>query len=306
MKGIPKITVCVPAYNSEKTLESTLKSALLQSYPGKEILVCDDGSTDDTVKIAAKNPDVRVIRNEKNMGIGYTLVRLMNESKGKYVVYLCADDMFANEFVVGDIVAQFDKGNPKLGVIGRTYFEFIDGVKGAVGVFRDKNIITSSCNPSGVAFKKTGGIEWTNRIFIEMPSIVAQYLKVGWEWTMLDYDSVAVRIHPGGNTGTKTSYYNESPLLSWGSLIGEKEYCKLKFYKGFVQLKNRAPKFLLKEIFLTYKWNKDCVKDKEFWFYSIIALIVPGFILRELSKFYRNNVGRNQSKIIERGSLCIS
>lgn len=298
-----KITIAIPAYNTEKTIAATIQSALEQKYPHKEILVCDDGSTDATFQKANQFP-IRIIKNDKNIGIGLTLERLMKEARGKYVVYLCADDLFSDINVVSDIVRQFDTGDPKIGVIGRQYYEFINGIPGPVGVFRNReNILLSSCNPSGIAFRRDSEIKGTNRIFIEMPTIVKQYLDKGWKWTMFDYDSIAVRIHPGGNTGTKKSYYIDSPTESWSSLVGYEEYFKVKFYQGFIQLKNRAPHLLWREIWLTLKKHPACVKDKEFWLNAVIAVVVPGLLLRELSKFYRHRINRNKVKIIKRSDV---
>ena len=77
-----KITIAIPAYNSSKTIEESIKSALDQEYPDKEILICDDGSNDNTRIIAYRFGSVRVIKNERNLGIGLTLERLMKEAKG--------------------------------------------------------------------------------------------------------------------------------------------------------------------------------------------------------------------------------
>jgi hypothetical protein len=154
-----------------------------------------------------------------------------------------------------------------------------------------------------MAFRRDPDIVGTNKIFIEMPSIVKQYLDKGWNWTMFEYDSIAVRIHPGGNTGTKASYYKDSPTESWASLIGYKEYFKVKFYRGFVQLKNRASHLLVREIWITLKRHPSCVKDKDFWINALIAVIVPGFVLRELSKFYRHRVQRGKVKTIKRSDV---
>lgn len=299
-----KVSICIPAYNAVKTIAASIQSALDQTYPNKEILVWDDGSTDYTLYYARQFVGkIRVISKE-NQGIGKTLANLMKEARGRYVVYLCADDLFADNEVITDIVQQFDKGDPKVGVIGRQYYEFMDGHDGCVGTFRNRdNILLSSCNPSGMAFRRDPDIVGTNRIFIEMPSIVKQYLDKGWNWTMFEYDSIAVRIHPGGNTGTKTSYYNESPTESWASLIGYKEYFKVRFYQGFIQLKNRAPHLLWREIWLTLNKHQECVKQLDFWLNAVIAVVLPGFLLRELSKFYRHRLTRGKSKIMKRSDV---
>jgi len=137
----------------------------------------------------------------------------------------------------------------------------------------------------------------SNKIFVEMPSIVAQYLKQ-YQWTMLEYDTIAARFHPGGNTGTKKSYYTESPTQNWIDLLGE----NFRDFPMFIQLKNRAPKFLWREICLHVRNDKRVLLSLKFWGYTIVSLIIPGFILRKFTNFYRNTWGRRNAKIIERGN----
>ena len=290
-----KVTIAIPVFNNEKTIEATLITVAMQQYPLKEILVLDDGCTDGTIEICQKY-NARIIRNEKNMGIGLSLARLMDEAYGKYVVYMCADDLFTNIFVVSDIVKIFDE-QPTIGVIDRNYYQFLNGHSGAVMECRYDNIFQSSCNPSGMAFRKIDGIVGSNEIFIEMPTIVVQYLRK-WRWTKMEYDTVAVRLHPGGNSGTKAEYYKGSQIKNWVSLIGD----GFRFNMGFIQIKNRAPKMLWSEINMALKYTPKVKKEWQFWVCVVIAVVVPGYILRPLSNFYRHRISRRKCKIILRST----
>lgn len=281
------VTIAIPTYNQSKTLEATLQSALAQTYKNKEILVSDDDSKDNTVALAKSFKGVRVICQPENIGIGSNLVALMNAAKGEIVVYLCGDDLFADTHVVEDLVAAF-KADPDLGVVTRSYYEFLDGTDIIVGTFRKRDLLLSSCNPSGMAFWKDFRPTPCNKTFIEMPSIVAQYLRRGFSWTMLEYDTVAVRIHPGGNTATKEEYYVDSPTENWFKLCGK----DIGFYAGFIQYKNRCPKILWREICKTVSLNRWSLLRPSFWFYSLTALIVPTPILREASSLHRKVFGK--------------
>ena len=65
-----KIAVVVPAFNQARLLPATIESILSQSYPAAEVVVVDDGSTDDTAAAIRKfQPAVRYIKTEKNLGI---------------------------------------------------------------------------------------------------------------------------------------------------------------------------------------------------------------------------------------------
>lgn len=292
---MPKITIAIPAYNNEETIHEAIATSLNQEYPDKEILVIDDCSTDKTAEVARSYP-VRVIINEKNLGIAKNLEKLMTEAQGRFMIYLCADDVFTCPQVVGDVVQIFNH-NQNIGVIGRYFYFYLHGKPGAIGVCRDRNILTNSCCPSGMAFRRDPSVKSSPKPFIEMPTIVSNYLKNGWEWTMMEYDTVAARFKPGENTGTKSSYYVSSPLQSWIDLLGS----PIRFNEGFIQLKNRAPHLLIPEIKLAIKSDKTILKDWTFWLYAGAALLIPGFILRKLTVWYRDTIGRWNAVIIERG-----
>ena len=291
----PIITIGIPAFNQEKVIGESIESALEQRGRGIDILVVDDASTDGTVEVIKKYP-VRLVQNEYNMGIGQNLKRLMRLARGHNIIYLCGDDLFTGPDVVSDYIKQF-QGNPKLGIIGRYYYQFMNGHEGAVMVSCDENILTQACNPSGMAFK-VDDFKATNKIFIECPSIVAQYLRKGYEWTMFRYDTVAARLHPGGNTATKESYYVGSMYENWRDLTGE----PLKFYHGYIQIKNRAPKKLWEEICQSLKGNMTALLNPIFWLYATIAITAPGCVLRPLSNFWRHRITRRFCRIIERPS----
>src|SRR5215470_7074334 len=69
MQAMIKITGYTPAYNASKYLARTIQGLLSQTHPFDEVLVIDDGSTDDSASIASRYPEVRVVRHEKNKGL---------------------------------------------------------------------------------------------------------------------------------------------------------------------------------------------------------------------------------------------
>ena len=95
MENAIKYSILIPAYNAEKYIARSLKSVLNQkSNYNYEIIVCDDGSTDDTAKIVneIKNEKVRLINNDTNKGGIISRKRLILEASGDYIVWLDADD----------------------------------------------------------------------------------------------------------------------------------------------------------------------------------------------------------------------
>ena len=298
-----KITIAIPSHNNEDVIEETIQSVLSQEYHNKEILIIDDASTDNTVNVimdlikkSENREKFTLIINQENLGIGKNLEKLMIHARGEYIVYLCADDVFANNKVVGDIVDIFEK-EKKIGIVGRYFYFFRHGYKGAIGVSRETDIFIQSCCPSGMAFRVDKSIVGYNDIFVEMPKIVKQYLNKGYGHTMIKYDTVGARFHPGGNTGTKKSYYTQSPTKNWIDLVGK----EFKSYETFIMLRNRATEMLWNEIKIVFRNNNKCLRDLSFWFYASIAVIFPGWILRPLTNFYRHRIARRFSKVIERG-----
>lgn len=89
---VSSCSVVIPAYNAGRRLVSAVDSALRQSLPPLEVIVVDDGSTDDTPEIArALPPAVRTIRQE-NAGVAAARNRGAAEARGELVAFLDADD----------------------------------------------------------------------------------------------------------------------------------------------------------------------------------------------------------------------
>lgn len=92
----PLVSLIIPLYNREQYLSSTIESVLAQSYPDFELLIWDDGSTDDSLEIArkyaAKDKRVKVVAHE-HLGIGWTLKKAIAATSGKYIGSVDSDDL---------------------------------------------------------------------------------------------------------------------------------------------------------------------------------------------------------------------
>lgn len=87
-------SIIIPLYNQEKYIEKCVKSALNQDFKGKyEVIVVNDGSTDNSEEILKKinNDKLKIFKNE-NGGLAYSRNFGNSKAKGKYIVYLDADD----------------------------------------------------------------------------------------------------------------------------------------------------------------------------------------------------------------------
>lgn len=92
----PLISIIIPVYNGEKYLESTLRSAIGQTWQNTEILIIDDGSTDRSLAIAEGFTDKRIkIFHEQNSGSAVARNKGITESTGEYIQFLDADDLLS-------------------------------------------------------------------------------------------------------------------------------------------------------------------------------------------------------------------
>ena len=90
----PLISIIIPSYNSAKYIFKTIKSALSQTYSNIELVIVDDGSTDNSFAIAKSFADERVFTySQTNQGSTAARNKGILESTGKYVLFLDADDL---------------------------------------------------------------------------------------------------------------------------------------------------------------------------------------------------------------------
>jgi len=98
---IPRVSVIVPAYNAAGFLKRALNSALAQTMPDLEVIVVDDASNDATLavaqEVAARDPRVRVLRNEHNRGMYPTYNRAIDAAHGEWITALDSDDVWLPE-----------------------------------------------------------------------------------------------------------------------------------------------------------------------------------------------------------------
>lgn len=99
MTQLPLVSILCLSYNQEQFIVESLESIKLQTYNNIEILICDDFSKDNSVKVInnwiESNPqlDIQFINHLQNQGICKSLNELLNLSKGKYIITIALDDL---------------------------------------------------------------------------------------------------------------------------------------------------------------------------------------------------------------------
>lgn len=93
----PVISVIIPAYNAEEYIEETIQSVLDQAYSNIEILVIDDGSSDNTLQILEKYKSKLKISTQKNMGVSKARNTAVGNASGKWIAFVDSDDIWPPE-----------------------------------------------------------------------------------------------------------------------------------------------------------------------------------------------------------------
>jgi glycosyltransferase involved in cell wall biosynthesis len=117
------VSVIIPVYNGKKFVQRAIRSAIDQNFPRKhfEIIVVDDGSTDNTIEVIQPFKDsIRILRHEKNMGLAASRNTGIRAARGQYIVNLDADDYLHQDFL--SIEVMFLSLNENFDAVSCDYF----------------------------------------------------------------------------------------------------------------------------------------------------------------------------------------
>lgn len=100
-KHVPKVSVCIPTYNRAALLLYAVNSVLHQTDPDFELIICDDGSTDNTAKRVTqlRDPKIRYIRHSRHIGKSNNMRSGFEAAKGAYFIKLDDDDGLTPDFL---------------------------------------------------------------------------------------------------------------------------------------------------------------------------------------------------------------
>ncbi len=109
----PLVSILIPAYNAQPWIADTINSALRQTWPRKEVIVVDDGSTDQTLKAAEKFSNAGVVAvSQKNQGASAARNQAFSLCKGDYIQWLDADDLLAPDKISRQMEVAEQISNP--------------------------------------------------------------------------------------------------------------------------------------------------------------------------------------------------
>ena len=218
------ISVILPAYNAEKTVEEAVESVLSQTYTKFELIVIDDASTDGTKAIieslAEKDPRIRVISNEKNLGVLKTRLKGIRSAFGKWIAFIDSDDMWATDKLAKQVAVQNEQasylvftGTGFIGSNGKELsWEFhVPSEVTYKQLLRQNVIPNSSVLVMKDIFLKYTPVSEDHRDIHEDYACWLLMLKEGYKVSGIDEPLVTYRISKGSMTGNKF----HSAVLNW-------------------------------------------------------------------------------------------
>jgi glycosyltransferase involved in cell wall biosynthesis len=209
-KNIPAISVIIPAYNQAMYVSEAIRSVLGQTYPDFELIVVDDGSTDETSQILAgfQDPRIHVIR-QSNAGLSSARNTGLHESTAPLVTFLDADDYFLPNKL--EVLSRYLENNLEIGLVaGRVIYidhtgrTLVEAEKPSSLLELPGLLFENPICVSGILLRRN----WLERVGVFDESLRAcedwdlwlRLLIEGCQMAWVENLVVAYRIHPGQMT----------------------------------------------------------------------------------------------------------
>jgi glycosyltransferase involved in cell wall biosynthesis len=235
----PLVSIISPTYNHEKYISDCIKSVLAQTYDNWEMIIIDDGSTDNTFSVAQdyamKDPRIKAFT-QKNIGIfrlGESYNFALSKCKGKYVAILECDDVWFSDKLLVQI-AEMEKNPQCLLSWGKAYLSSVDlsenyylapknledkqlFYNNPVGSFLKKFIYTTLIPALTIVFRKDalneigGFVQKFNLPLVDIPTTLELLLR--GEFMFIDQPLGSWRIYPTQVTKTYTGQMTSSYYL---------------------------------------------------------------------------------------------
>lgn len=267
-----KFSVIIPLYNKASYIEKALKSVLAQTYTDYEIIIVDDGSTDNGLEVVQQFNGSTIqqfnVITQQNSGVSIARNNGVKTAIGEYVAFLDADDWWSPTYL--EEMKMLIEKYPQAGIYGSSYFK----------VKKGKNI------PANIGVEK------------DFESGVIDYFKVYGKtmWMPLWAGAVVMPKHIFElENGFKSSLKLGEDFDLWVRIADKYPVVflnkQLAYYNQDVEIQNRAvsSKFYTKEEHMLFSDYGDLLKNKDFLFlYEKLALY-------GLLPYYLNKVNRKET-----------
>lgn len=211
----PDISVVMPVFNGARFLERSLRSVVAQTYPGWELLVVDDGSTDETPSVlrawAAAEPRICIFRLDPNRGPSAARNHALRQARGTTVAYLDCDDEYYPDYLA------HARGHAARADVLVFAFDVVDAGEGTLapgevrtwdpGLVRAELLERNITNPLGVAHRR--GLLDEAGYFDEVVYLLEDWLlwrrfaRAGARFLFLQHRSGRYHVRPDSLTRTR-------------------------------------------------------------------------------------------------------
>ena len=154
MLNQPLVSVIIPVYNHGRYLAETLDSVFAQTYSSIEVIVVDDGSTDDSAKIAQTYSSLRYVY-QTNQGAATARNMGVAASRGEFIAFLDADDSWKPEKLRFQV--EYLTQHPEVGILATRVYQYFDSVVDIPPGFRADRLLGKQPGmiPSTLMIRKT-------------------------------------------------------------------------------------------------------------------------------------------------------
>ena len=243
------VSICIPTYNVERTIMGSLRSILNQTYRNLEIIIVDNTSTDNTLRILKKFKDfrIKIYRNKKNIGAEHNWTKCVKLATGDYIAIFHADDIYNHRIIEKQIKILEDYPSVLAVFTMADYINSYDKIIGGcnlppelkhkniynfseifIPVLNQKNIfITPSAMVRGEIFKKCIPFDWDN---FETAADLDLWLRISKMGQIAILDEKLIK-YRRGSTGTYQYNYlraaeaNFFRVLDYHLSIKPKNFC---------------------------------------------------------------------------------
>ena len=234
----PLVSVVIPAYNHEKYIQETIKSIIAQTYKNIELIIVNDGSSDNTLikinelKQLCEERFIRFIcESQKKLGVPDTLNRLISLAAGEFIYITASDDIVKSTAI--EKMVSFLKTHKKYAlVVGDNEFIDKDGKCCYWDINRNLHYKQTSETYKTFAdyLQKASALDFQSNLFGTYYTLIrGNYIPNGY----LIRKNIFEKIKP---------FTKEAPLEDWYLMLQISKYAKLKF---------------INEVLFSYRWHPD-------------------------------------------------
>ena len=278
------LSVCIPTYNREKNLKEMLDS--IKSHSNVEIVVCDDGSTDNTNQLVNKYLNKLNLKYvyQNNTGVSAAMQKAYNNASGLFVIKMDSDDLFINDGL--EYILETIKNNSKFEAFlygvqtlkGNKYLKNLppDGITNFISVRADKKVKGD--------LKEVVKREIVLKYMYDVPSYVKRippgllWVKIAEDYECLSFNK-AVAIKNYLNEGITSKMLYLKTLYPESMVELNDRLCKSTSYRSIIfRWKSRL-------LWARYSFHNKSIFIKNLWHYLVF---VPAWCIYKVDKLRLN------------------